>query len=562
MRTFIPWLVAAGILPCVTLVSCKKDPGEGQRQNLEDAGYSMTPEDFLRAAEGDDLKALESMMSGGIAAGVTDAKGRSALHAAAAAGSVKAATLLLDRGVPIDLTDQSGRTPLMEAVMHADPEMVKFLLRQGGDPSLKDSDRYKPLMLAVKAGRADMVAELAPYVRQDLDDALLAASILGEAQVIDELTNYGASIYARLEDGRTPLMLAAQHGRAEAVEMLLDIGANRFTMDSHGKTAAELAKEAGHEDLAARLAAEPGEGDFVLEEADALAEEMVAEVETGREEVSDEEGDASLADNENGADPPVDANDAPTGEAPEIAGGGLPSADPEAEQGGEETGSGVVIEPVDPGAEPGRPAVAAPRRERISELEGVVVGGGPARTPAEEAGRNDVAEPSTGGSTTQAATDPAPVVMRAYRENELPLRVDSTTEESAMIQVVGGAKQEVAVGSTIPGSTLKVIRISRKMQSGKENQGEPVEVSVVTLSDGRSGVERDLVVGLPALAHDPVALVEDASTGKYYVARTGQRFRTADGDDYLVGDVRPNQIVLEDVKTGETRTIPLSGPRG
>lgn len=550
VRATFSWLGMALLATSVPLVSCKKAPGEGQRKTVEDAGYAMTPADFLRAAESDDIKALEAMIAAGMAVETADAEGRTALHAAAAAGAQKVVGFLLDRRMDINVADQSGRTPLMEAVLHANPEMVRDLLRQGADPSLKDEGRYKPLMLAVKEGKAEMVAELAPYVRQDLDDALLAAAILGEADVIDELTNYGASIYARVEDGRTPLMLAAQHGRVEAVEMLLDIGANRFTMDTQGRIAADLAREAGYEDLGDRLAGEPAEGDFVLSGTESLAEEMVAEVEDARMDPPSGEGDGAQggAGDEEGA---IAAN----------GDGAADLIDPEGEQ--RDDGSAGIDGPgvqansgsASPAAGNGRsagPAVAA------VELEGVVVGGGPAEVPAPVVPSEAPATTEGGGP---ARLNP-PVVMRAYRQNELPLRVDSTSAETAVVQVVGGAKHEVAVGANIPGSSLKVVRISRKMQSGKENEGVPVEVSVVTVSDDRSGVVRDLTVGLPALAHEPVALVEDASTGKYYVARTGQRFRTADGDDFLVGDVRPNQIVVENLKTGETRTILLSGPRG
>ena len=559
MRGFLFWLGTVVVVGSAALVSCKKAPGEGCREAVEQAGYELTPEGFLRAAEGDDLKALEAMLGGGMSLETTDPAGRTALHAAAGAGSVQAATFLLDRGLAIDGVDASGRTPLMEAVTRADPEMVKFLLRQGADPTLKDGARYKPLMLAVREGRADMVAELAPYVRQDLDDALLAAAILGQAEVIDELTNYGASIYARVEDGRTPLMLAAQHGRVEAVEMLLDIGANRFTLDSAGRIAADLAREAGHVDLAARLSAEPVEGEFELAESADLGDEMAAEVDARRE--SDggsaggpgDDGSAALV---VGVDP----------ESVEAEGGGVASGEvieepDSATVGG--TGSATA------GGSIGGIRDAAAGRRGVPELEGVVVGGGPTEPPPAAPPGRDRGPAGVGGAggagvaaDDSAAAAAPPVVMRAYRQSELPLRVDSTAGDRAVIQVVGGARHELAVGDPVPGSRLKVVRITRKMQSGKENEGEPVEVSVVTLGDEESGVVRELTVGLPALAHEPVALVEDATTGNYYVARTGQRFRTADGGDFLVGDVRPNQIVLEDMKTGETRTIPLSGPRG
>lgn len=532
------------LVALVPLVSCKKAPGEGQRRTVEDAGYAMTPADFLRAAESDDTKAMEAMIAAGMGVETVDGEGRTALHAAAGAGSAKVAAFLLDHGLGIDVVDQAGRTPLMEAVLKADPEMVRYLLRQGADPSLKDTGRYKPLMLAVKEGRSEMVAELAPYVRQDLDDALLAASILGEADVIDELTNYGASIYARVEDGRTPLMLAAQHGRVEAVEMLLDIGANRFTMDTQGRIAADLAREAGYEELGDRLAGEPTEGDFELSADDALAEDMVSEVEGGQAAVVDGNGSTSPAGDEG------------TGDA-SLGSGEVAMIDPEGEQRDASVAEGEG--PTGPGGDDSRGGATVTRRTGgAPELEGVIVGGGPAEVP-ETAVRTDAI--AAAGDAGAERINP-PVVMRAYRQSELPLRVESTSTDTAVVQVVGGARHEVVVGATVPGSTLKVVRISRKMQSGKENEGVPVEVSVVTVSDERTGVARDLTVGLPALAHEPVALVEDASTGKYYVARTGQRFRTAGGDDFLVGDVRPNQIVVENLKTGETRTILLSGPRG
>ena len=71
-----------------------------------------------------------------------------------------------------------------------------------------------------------------------------------------------------------------------------------------------------------------------------------------------------------------------------------------------------------------------------------------------------------------------------------------------------------------------------------------------------------LPAGVPAGAHDPVALVEDAATGKRYTAVPGQRFKSAGGAQFIVSDVRPDQMVIEDAATGAVQTIPLRGPRG
>jgi hypothetical protein len=100
------------------------------------------------------------------------------------------------------------------------------------------------------------------------------------------------------------------------------------------------------------------------------------------------------------------------------------------------------------------------------------------------------------------------------------------------------------------------------MESGKLNLGQPMEVSVVEVKDSSTGTTREWISGVPSSAHDPVALVEDAATGRRYTAMPGQRFKSADGAEFVISDVRPNQIVIEDAASGAVQTIPLSGPRG
>jgi hypothetical protein len=412
-----------------------------------------------------------------------NAAGDTALHAAAVAGMRKAADFLLDRKLPVDVAGAEGRTPLMSAVLSGPPEMVRYLLSQKADPLKKDAEGYKPLMLAVRAGRAEMVAELAPYDREKLDDALLVAALEGKAAVIDELTNYGASVYARMDDGRTPLMLAAENGHVEAVEMLIEIGANRFSMDDEGRIAADMAREAGHEQLAMRLAEEPGKDEFGIEEPADLGAEMLAKVTAAQAE------------------------------------GGV-SAEPGT------PGSPVVLQD-------GGTAAAGP-----APLDGMVL------EPASEA----------------AMPAKQPLVMRAYRQKELPLRVESVEGEVATLRMSSFGVKQVSKGELIPGTPLKVVRVERRIRDLKD-QGGQTEVSVVEVEDEGSGRRRELVSGLESTAHDPVALVEDAG-GKRYVARAGQKFRGSDGAEYVVIDVRPNQMVIENKTRGEVITVPLRGARG
>jgi type IV pilus biogenesis protein PilP len=481
-------LLLAGAAPFVFLGGCKSGE-ESARQELQERGYDLTPEAFFRAAESDDTTALETLLKHGIAADIRNAAGDSALHAAAAAGMRKSADFLLDRRVAVDLAGAEGRTPLMTAVLHGTPEMVRYLLSQKADPLKKDAQGLTPLMLAVRAGRGDMVGELAPYDRTKLDDALLVAALDGKAGVIDALTQYGASVYARMDDGRTPLMLAAENGHLEAVDMLLVAGANRFSMDDEGRIASDHARQAGHEELALRLSEAPEEDEFALEEPADLGAEMLARVSAGAAEAA-------------------------------------------------------------AGAEPGPSEVAAPPL-----LEGAVI----AADPAASAGAGD---PTEAEIAAGAAPSPAPVplAMRAYRRKELPLRVESVDGDRAALRLPGGEVLEATTGATLPGTPLKVVRIERRMQEIKDGDGE-TEVSVVEVEDVHSGRTRELISGLEAAAHDPVALVEDGA-GRHFLARSGQKFQGGDGASYRVADVRPNQMVIENLTTGEVFTLPLRGPRG
>ena len=89
-----------------------------------------------------------------------------------------------------------------------------------------------------------------------------------------------------------------------------------------------------------------------------------------------------------------------------------------------------------------------------------------------------------------------------------------------------------------------------------------MDVSVVEVRYTATGITREWITGVSSGAHDPLALVEDAATGKRYTAAPGQRFKSADGAEFMVSDVRPNQIIIEEAATGAVQTIPLRGPRG
>ncbi|MES2476292.1 MAG: ankyrin repeat domain-containing protein [Verrucomicrobiota bacterium] len=487
-------LVAATAVACcvLPLTGCRKRT-DTVKADLGEAGYKLTPEDWFRASRSNDLEALKKFVAGGFSADTRDAAGDSGLHAAAAAGAIEAANFLLNRGLAVDLTGGGARTPLMAAVIANQTDMVRWLLRQGADPRLKDADGFRPLMLAVREGSAGSVAELASYDREDLDPALLLAAMVGKEEVIDALTNYGASVYTRMEDGRTPLMIAAQNGHAAAVKLLLEIGSSRYTKDTDGRTAAEIASEAGFPEITAMIVRDPLPAELALESPEEIAEEM---------------------------DAYVNAESAPE-ESATVSQKGMASISIDGE------------------------TLSAPVAGQASER---------AISKSNAAGAG---EPS-------AAFAMPPLVMRAYREREVPMSVETVRGDAATLRIDGITPREVTVraGQKVPNSNLVVVRVQRRMEDSKVNPGGQAEISVVELRDATSGASREWIAGVPSHSHDPVGLVEDAATGKRYIASPGQRFSAQDGSTFLVTDVRPNQMVIRDEATGKVRTIPLRGPRG
>ncbi len=520
---------ASCVLPLLPLTGCK-DRNERIAADLGEAGYAMTADGWFKAAAADDVAVMKRFVEGGFAADTRDEAGATALHAAAAAGAENAADFLLRRGLSLDLKDNAGRTPLMAAVTAGQSRMTGWLLRYGADPRVQDPEGFNALMLAVRENAAGPIAELAPYLREDLDNALLLASLLGHPESIDMLTNYGASVYARMEDGRTPLMMAAQNGHEDAVKLLVDIGASRFATDERGLSAADHAREAGHPELVDLILHKPLPDELALESPEEIADEMAAFV-AEAEDPADAGAEASAREDD-GADVPVAAADGPVAAA-DVTASAADGATPPATR--------------PRGGSPPPPPPLAGRRL-----------GGTAGPAAGQAAA--VSDPAQEGTSRQAAP---PLVMRHYREREIPLEVGAVSGGSVSLRVRGtdSAPVEVSPGETIPGSRLEVVQIHRRMETSKVSPDVPVETSVVEVADPVTGARREWRTGLPATAHDPLALVEDAATGERYVASPGQTFSGPDGTEYTVVDVRPNQIVIED-SSGSVHTLPLRGPRG
>jgi len=85
--------------------------------------------------------------------------------------------------------------------------------------------------------------------------ALHAAASRGDVEIVRLLVEKGADVNAKQEGGFVPLHSAAANGNAPLVDLLLKHGAKADARNDKGKTPADVAEEAKHPELAARLKA-------------------------------------------------------------------------------------------------------------------------------------------------------------------------------------------------------------------------------------------------------------------------------------------------------------------
>uniref|UniRef100_A0A671YIF6 Ankyrin repeat domain 52 n=1 Tax=Sparus aurata TaxID=8175 RepID=A0A671YIF6_SPAAU len=146
---------------------------------------------------------------------VSDAKGRTPLHAAAHSGSVAGVQLVLAQGAEVNAVDHSGCSALMVAADCGQTMAVEFLLHKAKpDLTLVDVNNNTALHLACSKGHE-----------------MCALLILGEI-------NDSSLINATNSALQMPLHIAARKGLATVVQVLLSRGAAVMAVDEEGHTPA------------------------------------------------------------------------------------------------------------------------------------------------------------------------------------------------------------------------------------------------------------------------------------------------------------------------------------
>jgi ankyrin repeat protein len=189
---------------------------------------------FHAIDEGDEHLVVQ-LLNQGADPDVEDTTGNSALMYALYIGQPGIAALLIERGANVNFSNSIDATPLMLAAFTGRKELCELLLKRGAKASKRNSKGKTALMLAVERVDTAIVKLLCGSdVDLDLDrgddmyhsTALIKATMLGQATMMETFLKKGADRNCKLISGVTPLMIAAAFGNIQTLQLLLEYGAD------------------------------------------------------------------------------------------------------------------------------------------------------------------------------------------------------------------------------------------------------------------------------------------------------------------------------------------------
>jgi ankyrin repeat protein len=208
-----------------------------------DGGFTA----LMFAARAGDVESARELLRAGALLTDVDARKRNALLIAAASRHVAMVTLLLEQGADPNAADASGMTALHEAVWgnFDNVTMIQLLLAHSANPNAKTTRTPPPHLLHSFYG--DIQYRTEASLKGATPFALAAAQ--GDANAMRALAAGGADTTIRLDNGTTPLMLAAGMGwglelsgvtsshALNALEAALELGGDVNARNAGGRTA-------------------------------------------------------------------------------------------------------------------------------------------------------------------------------------------------------------------------------------------------------------------------------------------------------------------------------------
>lgn len=195
----------------------------------------------------------------------SEAAGYSGLHQAAQRGDIIAIRKLVTEGADVEARDVSLRTPLHIAAFASHEGAVSALIEAGADLEAYDSEDYDILTIAAVAGDLEMLnlilaqgANAGNITSHYEGTALIAASHLGQAEIVERLIGAGAPLDHINNIGWTALLESIILGdggpeQVRIVRALIAAGADKTIPDREGVSPLEHARRLGYADMVAVL---------------------------------------------------------------------------------------------------------------------------------------------------------------------------------------------------------------------------------------------------------------------------------------------------------------------
>ena len=216
---------------------------------------------LLQAARDGDYDAAKKCLKSGVFKKGEDVNGRddrdcTALHYSVKASHLKLTKMLLDKGADIQAEDKHGWSVLHYGVRYGNIDIVQYLIEMSADIHGKEKRGWNVLHLAARNGfseKARLLLENGVDVHECQAsgwNSLHLAVRYGQPDTISTLLEYGINIDAE-NQGWTALQLAALNGHMDIVSILLNKGANSSILNRERKTALDIARDEGHDKIAA-----------------------------------------------------------------------------------------------------------------------------------------------------------------------------------------------------------------------------------------------------------------------------------------------------------------------
>jgi ankyrin repeat protein len=234
------------------VTGCQDRQKEAQRM-IQEAGFTLTMDDFGRVARMGRLELVKAYLAAGLSVDGRNSEQCTALFQAAAAGQTAVVSTLLEAGAEPNVAGTNFDTALIAAARAGQTECIGRLIASGAKAEHRTPKNWTALTAAAYGGQKGTCQLLVEKAPQSLDEALHMAAIQGETSVMACLLEAQANVYWRNAGGKTALMYAAMNGHEAAAKLLLEHGANRQDRDGREKCAQDYAAEMGHQSVVTLL---------------------------------------------------------------------------------------------------------------------------------------------------------------------------------------------------------------------------------------------------------------------------------------------------------------------